>query len=68
MSQKLRYVGPMPAVYVPAHDEYLDIERGGVVEFADGLAASLLEQYENWQPEDATTPPAEPVAQEEVSQ
>ncbi len=46
---KLRNIGPMPALFVPAHDEYLDIERGEVVDFADDLARSLLDQADNWE-------------------
>jgi hypothetical protein len=46
---KLRNIGPMPALFVPEHDAYLDIERGQVVDFEDALAVRLLEQAENWE-------------------
>jgi hypothetical protein len=45
---KLEYIGDCDAVFVPEHDEYLDISPGDIVDFADDLAERLLEQETNW--------------------
>ena len=45
---KLQYVGPISPIFVPEHNEYLDIETGDVVEFTDTLGDGLL-LSENWE-------------------
>lgn len=45
---KLQYVGPISPIFVPEHNEYLDIETGDVVEFTDTLGERLL-QSSNWE-------------------
>jgi len=44
----VKYVGPFEAVNVPALAD--DVERGVAVHVSDELAASLLDQPDNWAP------------------
>lgn len=39
---KITYIGPMPEVFVPAHDPYLDIARGDTVDMEESVALSLI--------------------------
>lgn len=43
---RIRYVGPFDAVDVPG----LGLNISGIVDCPDDLAASLLEQEDNWKP------------------
>lgn len=61
---KVKYVGPFDAAFVPTGPyEGVDVPRGSVHDFPDGLALGLLEQPSNWQPvEDAPATEPEPAS------
>ncbi|MEW6583475.1 MAG: hypothetical protein AB1416_12025 [Actinomycetota bacterium] len=48
---KVQYVGPHDGVLIPLPDgRELQVERDGIIDVPDELAARLLEQETNWQP------------------
>lgn len=60
---KITYVGNHDAVHVPALGA--DVARGETVDVADAdLAASLLEQVDNWQPAKPAPSRAKPDTEE----
>lgn len=46
---EIRYVGPFDRVAVPVGDVDVEVDRGAVGVFPDGLGERLLEQVDNWQ-------------------
>lgn len=51
MLKKITYVGPFAEVEIEtALGAWVTCRNGSTVEVADALAASLLEQADNWQP------------------
>jgi len=62
--RSITYVGPFDIVELEvAPGVWVDVEHGGSIEVTDPMAASLLEQVDNWQdPDVAPAPDVEPEA------
>ena len=55
--RRLKYVGPHDAVEVPLVDgSTVVVERDKIGEFEDAVAASLVEQVNNWETADGVKP------------
>ena len=46
---RLKYIGDHPREVAPAYHPGFDVEPGQVVDVADELASSLLEQVDYWE-------------------